>query len=135
MESAFILCQCVDVYSVSIDNQLSLSFIVAQSIWTTREPAVDFIFYRTKNRNPGEVRIQEDDSFTCYIGHENSIIRIECQIAWIGQPLCLILRNKTTDDKPSVSGYFTNDAPLFQRVKDDEIPAGCLNCMTRILDI
>ena len=100
----------VNVYSLSeksSDNQLPVDFIVTKSVWS--EGSFILLFCRTKNANPPEVGIQEDDSVPSCVSHENSIVRIECQIIWIIQRLRLILRNKTTDDQPSVSGQLTND--------------------------
>src|SRR6218665_607481 len=133
----------------SSDNQLSFDSIVAQSIW--HAVVLAFIFRRTKNPNPAEVGIQEDDSVVLFVSHEHSIVRIECQIMWMIQFLCFILWKKTTDDQPSVSRHLTNDEHsllllliglrclatdvVFQRVKDDEMPAGCLHCMKGLIDV
>src|SRR6218665_1979389 len=100
-----------------------------------------FILGRTKNPNRAEIRIQEDNSSIVGFRHEDSIVRIEGQITYTAQLLCLCLRNKTTDDQPSVSGHFTNDDHAFlllptvcgiadvllKLVNDDKMPAGCLH--------
>ena|SRR6218665_827965 len=51
----------------SSDNQLSFDSIVAQSIW--HAVVLAFIFRRTRNPNPAEVGIQEDDSVVLFVSH------------------------------------------------------------------